>query len=70
MLYSDLKYNGIDKVYFKCKKVFFQNKEVSGWYLCVMGETAVKQTVIIQSFIPEDSALIVVNRIGKQKKVI
>lgn len=43
----------VDTLYFKCKKVIVDNKEVSGGYFCVIGETAIKKSVNIQSYLPK-----------------
>ncbi|KAJ8930076.1 hypothetical protein NQ314_017183 [Rhamnusium bicolor] len=46
------KVNNVESVYFKCNKIIFNNEEVKDSYFCVIGETTIKQSVNIQSFIP------------------
>ncbi|CAH0547485.1 unnamed protein product [Brassicogethes aeneus] len=53
MYYLNTKINNVCNVYFKCKRVIFDNKEVTSGFFCVIGETAVKQSINFQSFLPK-----------------
>lgn len=56
LFYLNNKINQVKSVYFKCNRLLFRNLEVEGSYFCVIGETAIKQSANIQSFVPLKSS--------------
>ncbi|KAJ8936011.1 hypothetical protein NQ318_000669 [Aromia moschata] len=55
------KLTGLESVYFKCKKVLIKNEEVTEDCFCVIGETAIRQSVNIQSYVPQKRSKVVIN---------
>ncbi|XP_056631650.1 peroxisomal ATPase PEX6 isoform X1 [Diorhabda sublineata] len=45
--------NSVHSIFLKCNNVSYNNNYVDGCYYCVWGETAIKQSVNIQSFVPK-----------------
>ncbi|KAJ8919711.1 hypothetical protein NQ315_006239 [Exocentrus adspersus] len=58
LFYVNNKINHVDCVYFKCNKLSFDNVQDGGSYFSVIGETAIKQSANVQSFMPEKSTKI------------
>lgn len=55
LFYLNNKVNHVESIFFKCNKLLFENSEVEGTYFCVIGETAIKQSANVQSFVPPTS---------------
>lgn len=51
--YLNSKINNVHSVFYKCNKVIYKDEEVTGTFCCVIGETAVKQGINIQTFLPK-----------------
>lgn len=52
LFYLNNKINQVESVYFNCNKLVFRNSEVEDSHFCVIGETVVKQSANVQSFVP------------------
>ncbi|KAG5864633.1 hypothetical protein JTB14_031601 [Gonioctena quinquepunctata] len=53
LFFLNTKLNNVENIFFVCKKIVIQNVEVEEGCCCVIGETAIKQDVNIQSSIPK-----------------
>lgn len=56
--------NSVQSIFFKCNNVSYNNKYVDGCYYCVLGETAIKQSINIQSFVPKRTTKLVKSDTG------
>ncbi|XP_072375630.1 peroxisomal ATPase PEX6 [Diabrotica undecimpunctata] len=59
IFFLNSKVNNVYSVFYKCNKVIYQEKEVTETLYCVLGETAIKQSVNVQSFIPKRTSKVV-----------